>query len=155
MRDTEPTDAAVDYNSETGTYRGYFDPDSEPVSDAVVRVLSRISEREPEDLRPVDDIVDPIVLDALVRERRGEFQFRFEHEGYAVLVTSGGELLVWSGTVPLGGEILTDAQFRSALDQIVREAEENGIGVEGGWETSAADEGSVWDVEILEVRRSD
>lgn len=155
MRDTGPTDATVDYNSETGTHRGYFDPDSEPVSDAIVRVLSTVSEGESGELRPIDDVVDPIVLDALVRERRGEFQFRFEHEGYTVLVMSGGELLVWSGTVPLGGEILTDAQFRSALDQIVREAEENGIGVEGGWETSAASDGAVWDVEILEVRRRD
>lgn len=78
----------------TETHIASFDADSEPVSEAVVRVVAAVTDEEPETLEPVDNIVDPIVLDALVRRRRRNITLEFTYSGQRVAVNSTGRISV-------------------------------------------------------------
>ena len=74
-------------------YHAAFDPASEPGSDAVVATVAEATGTDPEDLEPIESVVDPIVLDALVRRRRRPIRISFFYHGYDVTLDTRGE--VW------------------------------------------------------------
>ncbi|MFB6154596.1 MAG: HalOD1 output domain-containing protein [Haloferacaceae archaeon] len=51
------------------------------------------------------------------------------------------------------GDVTTAEAFQAALRDVMREADENGVDVRGGWSVSWADETTTWDVEITQVAR--
>lgn len=96
MRETELSDPSRRSDSDRSVYRASFDPDSEPVSDAVVWTLAEKTDQEVDELDPIDSVVDPIVFDALVRRRRQPIQVSFAYSGHRVSVESSGEVIVQS-----------------------------------------------------------
>ena len=75
-----------------------FDGDSEQVSEVIPRSAGAILDRCPTDLRPLEDVVDTDVLEAIVDRgssdptQHGEFTFRYE--GLDITVESGGHLWI-------------------------------------------------------------
>ncbi|WP_435064428.1 HalOD1 output domain-containing protein [Halobaculum sp. EA56] len=79
-------------------YRASFDPDSESASDAVDAAVSAVRDGPDDEGPGIDSVFDPIVLDALVRRRRGTFRLTFDYDDHVVSVRSDGEVSVWTGT---------------------------------------------------------
>ncbi|PSQ10079.1 hypothetical protein BRC93_10815, partial [Halobacteriales archaeon QS_5_70_15] len=75
-------------------YHATFDPTSEPGSDAVVSSLSEATGTDPDEMEPIESIVDPIVFDALVRRRRRPIRLSFVYHEHHVTVDTGGEILI-------------------------------------------------------------
>lgn len=97
-------------DSATGRYQATFDPTSEPASDAVVSSLSEVTGTEPDELEPMESVMDPIVFDALVRRRRRSIQVSFEYHEHNVTVDTGGE--IWIQPQPEGN----DAEYECSFD---------------------------------------
>ena len=75
-------------------YHVTFDPDSEPVSNAVVSSLAEATGTDPDELEPIEFVVDPIIFDALVRRRRRPIQLSFVYHEHHVTVDTGGEIWI-------------------------------------------------------------
>jgi hypothetical protein len=75
-------------------YHATFDPTSEPGSDAVVSSLSEATGTDPDEMEPLESIVDPIVFDALVRRRRRPIRLSFVYHEHHVTVDTGGEIWI-------------------------------------------------------------
>jgi len=75
-------------------YYTTFDPTSEPGSDAVVSSLSEATETDPDEMEPIESVVDPIVFDALVRRRRRPIRLSFVYHEHHVTVDTGGEIWI-------------------------------------------------------------
>jgi hypothetical protein len=84
----------VRYDPGTGRFRVRFDPDSESVSDVLVYTMSEVTGQEPDELESIHAVVDPVILDALVRRRRRQFRLEFVYGGWEVTLESHGELFV-------------------------------------------------------------
>lgn len=74
---------------------------SDPPSLRVMFAVAEAKGVDPTDLRPLADIVDPVVLDALVTTETGTgesehhpVEVRFSYEGRNVVVQGNGELAV-------------------------------------------------------------
>jgi hypothetical protein len=72
-------------------YAATFDPKVEPASDAVVATLSDALGVDVDQLEPIDSVVDPIVLDALVRRQRRPVRISFVYNDHEVTVDTVGE----------------------------------------------------------------
>jgi len=92
MDDDAPNQTTAQY--EMGIHRATFDAGSEPVSDAVVRIVSTVTGTTPEELEAIDEVVDPIIFDALVRRQRRDIELRFVYNGQIVTVHSDGQIAV-------------------------------------------------------------
>ena len=82
---------------QVGLSEGYyttFDPTSEPGSDAVVSSLSEATGTDPDEMEPIESIVDPIIFDALVRRRRRPIRLSFVYHEHHVTVDTGGEIWI-------------------------------------------------------------
>ena len=77
-------------------YHFTFDPNSEPGSDAVVSSLAEATGTDPDELEPIEVVVDPIIFDALVRRRRRPIQISFAYHEHHVTVDTGGEIWIQS-----------------------------------------------------------
>ena len=75
-------------------YHVMFDPNSEPGSDAVVSSLAEVTGTDPDELEPIELVVDPIIFDALVRRRRRPIQISFVYHEHHVTVDTGGEIWI-------------------------------------------------------------
>ncbi|PSP87174.1 hypothetical protein BRC87_12170 [Halobacteriales archaeon QS_4_66_20] len=75
-------------------YHVTFDPDSEPGSDAVVSSLAEATGTDPDELEPIELVVDPIIFNALVRRRRRPIQISFVYHEHHVTVDTGGEIWI-------------------------------------------------------------
>jgi hypothetical protein len=71
-----------------------FDPKSEPGSDAVVSSVAEATGTDPDELEPIESVVDPIVFDALVRRRRRPIQISFMYHEHHVTVDTDGEIRI-------------------------------------------------------------
>jgi len=91
-------------------YYATFDPTSEPGSDAVVSSLSEATETDPDEMEPIESVVDPIVFDALVRRRRRPIQLSFVYHEHHVTVDTGGE--IWIRTSETAGQ----SEFECGFD---------------------------------------
>lgn len=83
------------------TFHLRFDPEYEPVAQAVVKAASFVHNAEPTELRPLADAVDPDALEALVGCRSPStgngVEITFTYEGLDVTVTDDGDIwLRWS-----------------------------------------------------------
>ena len=75
-------------------YHVTFDPKSEPGSDAVVASVAEATGTDPDELEPIESVVDPIVFDALVRRRRRPIQISFMYHEHHVTVDTDGEIRI-------------------------------------------------------------
>ena len=75
-------------------YYTTFDPTSKPGSDAVVSSLSEATETDPDEMEPIESVVDPIIFDALVRRRRRPIRLSFVYHEHHVTVDTGGEIWI-------------------------------------------------------------
>ena len=75
-------------------YHVTSDPESEPGSDAVVSSLAEATGTDPDELEPIESVVDPIVFDALVRRRRRPIRLSFVYHEHHVTVDTGGEIWI-------------------------------------------------------------
>lgn len=95
MRKDAVADAVtITFREGPGAYRATFDPGSVPVSDALVWVVSEVAGDRDGRHESVADVVDPIVLDALVRRRRREVAVSFTFSDHEVTVRSDGEIVL-------------------------------------------------------------
>lgn len=92
MSDTPPL--WISTLSDADAHRTNFEPGEEPVSDAVVRAVSAVTDTRPENMEPIDAVVDPIVFDALVRRKRRDLRIGFTYHGRTVTVESHGEVII-------------------------------------------------------------
>lgn len=73
-----------------------FDAGEQDVAVLVVRSVAAILDRRPADLEPLGDVIDPEMLESMVREgargtaHNGEYQFTYE--GFEVTVDTSGNL---------------------------------------------------------------
>ena len=75
-------------------YHVTFDPKSEPGSDAVVASVAEATGTDPDELEPIESVVDPIIFDALVRRRRRPIQVSFVYHEHHVTMDTGGEIWI-------------------------------------------------------------
>ena len=75
-------------------YHVMFDPKSEPGSDAVIASVAEATGTDPDELEPIESVVDPIVFDALVRRRRRPIQISFIYHEHHVTVDTDGEIRI-------------------------------------------------------------
>ena len=75
-------------------YHDTFDPKSEPASDAVFASVAEATGTDPDELEPIESVVDPIVFDALIRRRRRPIQISFVYHGHHVTVDTDGEIRI-------------------------------------------------------------
>ena len=75
-------------------YHVTFDPKSEPGSDAVVASVAEATGTDPDELEPIESVVDPIVFDALVRRRRRPIRISFMYHKHHVTVDTEGEIRI-------------------------------------------------------------
>lgn len=93
-KDVEPRDI-FEYDADTDTYRASFDKNSRSIGTAVVSMVATISDTDPEDLGPLQSMVNPDALDRLlnpdiVSPSRGDTHVTFTLDGYDVTVHSYG-----------------------------------------------------------------
>jgi hypothetical protein len=149
-------------NSKDEIYHVRHDWESDgSLSRTIVDAIAAMQETDSGDVEPLETVVDPDAMDRLFEPRRearrrdGEGHIRFDLDGYDVRVT-------WSGDVSIRrddasqdkGEITTEAAFEGELARLIREAEANGIPVDGGWACKDDSEYPEWGIEIYEVDAS-
>ena len=88
------TNGEVEDEGSSEQYHVTFDPKSKPGSDAVVSSLAEATGADPDELEPIESVVDPIVFDALVRRRRRPIQISFVYHEHHVTVDTGGEIRI-------------------------------------------------------------
>lgn len=93
---TTPNDTDVEYDTDSGTYRTFYDPDAESPSIRIAEAVATIKEADPTALDQLDAAVDPDALDAVfgpTRESPGNHgSVSFVYEGLTVTVHSDGEI---------------------------------------------------------------
>lgn len=110
-----------------------------PLSRTVVDAIAAVREAEPGDVEPLGTVVDPDAMDRLFEPSRassrrdGAGHIGFEFDGYDVRVTSSGDVSIRRNDDHDADEIATEAAFEAELARLVREAEANGVAVDGGW----------------------
>ncbi|RQH00821.1 HalOD1 output domain-containing protein [Natrarchaeobius oligotrophus] len=97
-------DDSADAPDSRDSYVTTFDPtlDDQP-SDAVVSAVASLVERDPIELTPLYEAVEPDALDTLVEHAQeadgaGTHQVWFTYEGFDVGVRSDGEVRIRDGT---------------------------------------------------------
>jgi len=102
-------------------HRATFDPGTEPISDAVVRVVASVTGNEPSAIEPIEAVVDPIIFDALVRRQRRDMQISFRYHDQQVTVDSSGHIIVQQCRADGGaGQRFQFGDSDSACDAVVR-----------------------------------
>lgn len=149
MEGDEPLEGDVPIvDDRVGTYRLSFDPASVSPSEAIRTAVGEVLGVEPGELPPLQDAIDPIVLDALFRER-GEYgspvgEVRFPYHEFDVTVRA-------EGVVELRRpDLAPDSRdaFATALQQLLVGAARQGVDTLGGFECRTGDGGQAWNVEI-------
>ena len=102
-------------------YYATFDPMSEPGSDAVVSSLAEVTDTDPNEMEPIESVVDPIVFDALVRRQRRPIRLSFVYHEHHVTVDTGGE--IWIRNSETAGQSEFECSFdadESPSHEVVR-----------------------------------
>lgn len=97
----EPTTIArASFDPATDTYRAVYDWEhDDPLSAAVVDVVAAVTDREPEELPPLYDVVEPDALDAVLAPRPGS-PTRREGRGCVTFAFGGCRVGVyWDGSI--------------------------------------------------------
>lgn len=90
---------AVQYSSDTDTYRASFGDDTESVWTAVVSTVAVVAETEPTDLPPLYSVIDPSTLEDLIEPSgpgppRSDISVSFTYDEYTVTVHNCGIIAV-------------------------------------------------------------
>jgi len=94
----DPTDA-LQYDSDTETYRTLFNGETETVCHAIVVTLAVVTQTDPLDLPPLYSAVDPESLEGLVSPSdtgppSNDVRISFTFNGYTVVVNNTGIITV-------------------------------------------------------------
>ncbi|MFB6096986.1 MAG: HalOD1 output domain-containing protein [Haloferacaceae archaeon] len=133
----------------------------ESLTFAIVEAVARVNDVDPIDLDPLQSVVDPDALEKLVSSLEGsasrdeEWRTEFSFEGCHVEITSSGEVAVRREPPGGRGTVSTEAEFEDALAHLIREAEANGVAVDGGWACRDGSTSPTWGIEIYEVGESE
>lgn len=89
----------VEYDPTTDAYYTCHAADDAPPSTVVPRAMAAITGRGIEDLRPLQEVLDPDALDdvfdgELAPDRPGEVEVSFDYVGHAVTVGSSGVVVL-------------------------------------------------------------
>ena len=100
--DPEASIDLFEYDPEADTYVTTLEWTRHDPSVAVVELLARILEVDPDDLEPLASSIDPVALDALLgghrrRSRSGECSVSFAYVGHWVTVSSDGRVEITPG----------------------------------------------------------
>lgn len=127
------------------------------LSQTLFEALAAASERDATELEPLSSVVDPDALDTLFKPvdgsalRNGDGHVAFPFDGHRVTVTSRGDITVRrDSTDAPRGNVTDESEFQSALTQLIRDAEANGVDIEGGWVCQTESE---WGTEIFQIVR--
>lgn len=92
MRSTEDTDDALEYDSETGIYRRYFEEGTDAPSIVIVETIAEIKEIDPFAMEPLGNAIDMNVIDEIIQASIDgrPLQTMFPVEGYQVTIESEG-----------------------------------------------------------------
>ena len=149
-----------------GTHHTRYDESGdESLTYAIVEAVAAVKGVESTDLPPLHTVVDPDALERLVSslgrsiDGEGAGRAEFTLDGCRVVVRTSGEITVRrteGGTTDEGAHdsVSTEAAFEAALARLVREADANGVGVEGGWACRDGSASPTWGIEIYEVDES-
>jgi predicted RNA-binding protein with PUA-like domain len=89
-------DEDIEYDAESGTYRSYYDPESENPSLQVLEAVAAVRNVDPTDLDPLDRYIDPDALNAIfvpTYQMAGTHaSISFGYEDLLVIVHSDGEV---------------------------------------------------------------
>lgn len=155
MDSTDPSKHSREYHTT------YERDRSISLRDTIVEAVATVTDVEPADL---DSLQTAVNLDALEQlmlsleqpaSHEWESRIEFTFEGCRVEVTSSGEIAV--RRLPDSGTrdaVSTEAAFQADLAQLIREAEANGVAVEGGWVCRDESVFPTWGIEIYEVDES-
>lgn len=97
--DPPPSDSEG-YDPITETYHAYHDRTTAPVGATIVETVATITGKEPSDVDPLHEVVDPDALDAIFEPTndtgvtRTDGTVSFVFEGYDVTVRASGEIIV-------------------------------------------------------------
>ena len=98
MSDDAFEEVAVEFEPETGAYLATFDSAAVEPSTAVVETMADVLGRDPTDLAPLFEVVDPQALDRLcarrVPHREGDRTVAFTYLDHEVTVKSLGTIRV-------------------------------------------------------------
>lgn len=128
----------------------------------IVEAVATVKDAEPTDLEPLQTAVDADALEGLVSSLGrsasldGKWRTEFTFEGCHVEVTSSGDVTVSPQSIGRRrATVSTEEEFEVALAQLVREAEANGVAVDGGWACRGGSTYPTWGIEIYEVDESE
>lgn len=149
--------------AETGTFHTTYDQERDAsLTCTIVEAVATLKDAEPTDLEPLQTAVDPDALEGLVSSlgrsasRDGEGRTEFTFEGCHVVVTSSGDVTVRrQSRGRRRATVSTEEEFGVALAQLIREAEANGVAVDGGWSCRDGSTYPTWGIEIYEVDESE
>lgn len=130
------------------------------LSETISRAIAAVSGRSSTEVDQLSTVLDPEAVDALFEpldgsaSRDGDAQLAFTCDDHRVTVSSSGEVTVCQSGDVLRDGVTTEAAFQEALVGLLREAEANGVDIEGGWAGFDGPERPEWGIEIYEVRRT-
>jgi hypothetical protein len=87
------------FDETTNTFHARFDPKQTNPSEAIIQVLTEITQTNPSEMDPLFRAVDPEALDKILRSRPAgtvtePLEATFEYQGHLVSVTASGILTV-------------------------------------------------------------
>lgn len=80
--------------TEPAAIRTQYDWSATTPSTAIAEVLGVASDREPTEIEPLYDVLDPDALDTLLADGSAETTVKFEAGGFHVTVTGDGVVIV-------------------------------------------------------------
>ncbi|WP_121741833.1 HalOD1 output domain-containing protein [Natronorubrum halophilum] len=90
---------SVGHDPTTGTFHARFDADPDAVVVTIVETVATITNRDPIDMTPLFETVDPEALtDLVVSNRAQPIEVSFSYEGCRVTVSSDGTVVVEKST---------------------------------------------------------
>lgn len=131
------------------------------LSDTLAEAIATVRDNGSVEGEEVSSVINLAAVDSLfgsfdgTAPSDGDGRVELTLDGLLISVTASGDITVrQAGDVPQQG-VTTEAAFRAELERLVREAEANGVDVEGGWGSAGGTGRPEWGIEIYEVRRVD
>lgn len=88
---------------------GTFDPNADPVCDAIVAALAGAIGSDPGELEPLESVVDPHVFDVLMGGKHRPVRLSFDYHDHEVTVDTDGE--IWAEKRPETEPARTEHRF--------------------------------------------
>lgn len=128
------------------------------LSRTIVDAVAAMRGTPPTHITPLFTAVDTDALDRLFlpratsTPRNGVGSVELSVDGLQITATSDGDVLVTGAdSNEHSDDVTTEAGFRAALARLIREADANGVDVDGGWDCRGDSTSINWGIEIYEV----